>query len=235
VGLDLYVGSLTRYLAGDWELITQRIAREIGLEMEVVRLHDPEGAIRDQGLIRPVVVAWRDQLSAALGDRLDIPLNWNEGENAPYFTDKPTWDCYSDLILWAAYEEQQGLLRPEGPVEDWSQDIAYQSVTSKEFRSKYSHLYDVQLWLPCPFDCVFETEDVSGDSVLVGSSVVLQDQLRTLNGLTWRYTAKELDTIATQGAEHGAPLEVGARFAFSIFTRLTHLSVEHKLPVRMDW
>jgi hypothetical protein len=33
VGLDIYVGSLTRYLAGNWELVAQKAACEMGLEL----------------------------------------------------------------------------------------------------------------------------------------------------------------------------------------------------------
>lgn len=36
MGLDVYVGTLTRYYSGDWELITQRVGRELGLTVEVV-------------------------------------------------------------------------------------------------------------------------------------------------------------------------------------------------------
>ena len=31
MGLDLYVGSLTRYFVGDWELMAQKVARELGM------------------------------------------------------------------------------------------------------------------------------------------------------------------------------------------------------------
>jgi hypothetical protein len=35
MGLDVYVGSLTRYYAGDWELIAQQAAREIGVPLQI--------------------------------------------------------------------------------------------------------------------------------------------------------------------------------------------------------
>jgi hypothetical protein len=47
LGLDIYVGSFTRYYSGDWELVAARVAREIGATFEVVRQHDPPDAIRD--------------------------------------------------------------------------------------------------------------------------------------------------------------------------------------------
>src|SRR5579872_6323008 len=93
VGLDIYVGSLTRYYSGDWEMVAQKAARELGLELTVVRAHDPEDAIRDPEAIRPVVLAWREQLSEALAESITDKLDWDESQEAPYFTDKPTWDC----------------------------------------------------------------------------------------------------------------------------------------------
>lgn len=67
MGLDVYVGSLTRYYAGDWELITQKAAREAGVPLRIVRLKDdPADAIRDPDTLRPVIKQWRDQLSESL-------------------------------------------------------------------------------------------------------------------------------------------------------------------------
>ena len=37
MGLDVYVGSFTRYYAGDWKTVVQRYGREEGLKVEVVR------------------------------------------------------------------------------------------------------------------------------------------------------------------------------------------------------
>jgi hypothetical protein len=37
MGLDVYVGSLTRYYTGDWETIVQQAGREMGLEVRVER------------------------------------------------------------------------------------------------------------------------------------------------------------------------------------------------------
>jgi hypothetical protein len=51
--------------------------------------------------------------------------------------------------------------------------FAYKACTEDGFGSRYSHLYDVELWLPCPFGFMFKAEDVVGNPVLVGSSVAL--------------------------------------------------------------
>jgi hypothetical protein len=135
MGLDVYVGSFTRCYAGDSELVTQTAARELGLALQVSRLNDPADAIRNPEHLRPMVTTWQKSLSEDLADHLKEPLSWDEAPGSPYFTDKPTWDCYGDLTLWAAYQEQPHL----------------------------SH--DVALWLSCDFQFVFRTDDIGGEQV----------------------------------------------------------------------
>ncbi len=235
MGLDLYVGSLTRYYAGDWELVTQTAARELGLELQVIRQHNPTDAIRDPEELRPIIIAWRNSLSESLADNLNGPLDWDEADDSPYFTDKPTWDCYGDLLLWAAYDEQPHLLKPAPSVNDWGEDPAYKLSSDDRFPSLYSNLYGVELWLPCPFRFVFEAEDMGGNLTRVGSSVELARQLEALNERTWMADHDRLRNWRRDGSEHGAPLESGARFAFSVFHDLAKQSVEHRLPMRLDY
>jgi hypothetical protein len=41
MGLDVYVGSLTRYYARDWETIVQKWGRESGTRVEVLHQNEP--------------------------------------------------------------------------------------------------------------------------------------------------------------------------------------------------
>ncbi len=235
MGLDVYVGSLTRYYAGDWELMAQKAAKEMGLDLQVIRRHDPKDAIRDPEEIRPTVLTWRENLTEALGENLSKPLDWDEGPEAPYFTDKPAWDCYSDLLLWAAYDEQHNLNRPYGSVDQFGIDPAYVASTATSFHSRYSHLYEVELWLPGSFGFVFKTEDVGGNPILIGLSVALARQLKELNKRTWQASDQMIARWRQDGSEHGAPLECGARFAFSVFYQLAEEANVHRLPMRLDY
>lgn len=235
VGLDIYAGSLTRYLAGDWELASQKVAKELGLQITIRRKHDPEDAIRDPNELRPIVERWRDGLSLALADDLAAPLEWDESPSSKYFTDKPAWDGYAALILWAAYEEQPHLLRPINAVEEWSEDAAYCACMRDDHKSRYSHLYDVSLWLPCDFRFVFQAEFVTGTPMLIGSSRELAFQLDELNRRTWAASPTTLAEWIKDGADYGAPLETSARFAFSVFKFLADQSVAENLPMLMDY
>lgn len=214
--------------------------RELGLrpliELEVVRAQaDPADAIRDPDAIRPVVKQWRDQLSEGLSEHLSAPLDWNEEADAPYFTDKPAWDCYSDLLLWAAYSEHPELARPENSIEDFGHDPAYAWSTAKDFRSRYSHLLEVEWRLPCDFSFVFQAEKVGGGAVLIGSSVALARQLNDLNSRTWRAESDLFGAWRREGSEHGAPLESGARFAFALLRNLAEKSAANRLPMLLDY
>ena len=84
MGLDVYVGSLTRYYVESSADVVERIARHQGMAVS-----DGQDA---EEVIRAAVVGWRDGLSRWLGDRLDGPLDWDESGPAPCFTDKPGWD-----------------------------------------------------------------------------------------------------------------------------------------------
>jgi hypothetical protein len=57
MGLDVYVGSLTRYYARDWETVIQKHARETGMPLEIVRANEPEDIVTDQETIRAAVIA----------------------------------------------------------------------------------------------------------------------------------------------------------------------------------
>jgi hypothetical protein len=236
MGLDVYVGSFTRYYAGDWETIVQKHGREQGLDVQVVRANAPTDAITDPEQIRPAILAWRDQLSQGLGSNIDGPFDWDESNAAPYFTDKPAWDCYSSLLLWAAYCEHPKLSRPHDCVEDWTTDAAFQRSSAQNFKTGFSQLLrDVEIWLPHDFSFTFRAADPTGHGLSFGSSVILCAQLEELNGKTWRATDDMLVQWRREGAEYKAPLEVGAKFAFSVFSELARKAAEYRLIMKLDY
>ncbi len=236
MGLDIYVGSFTRYYTGNWETIVQKYGQAQGLGVRVVRPNLPADAITDPGQIRPAILLWRDQLSQSLGSRIDRPLDWDETDTAPYFTDKPAWDCYASLLLWAAYSEHPGLPRPYDCVEDWTADIAFQRSTDPSFKTSFSHLLrDVETWLPHEFAFTFRAADPNGQERGFGSSLTLRSQLELLNRRTWKAADDALSLWRRGGAEYKAPLEIGARFAFSILYELASQAVTHRLIMKLDY
>jgi hypothetical protein len=235
VGLDVYVGALTRYYAGNWETIVQRYGREAGIPVEVAR-KTPSDAITDVNEVRTLVLSWRTALSEALQSDISRPLDWNETDDAPYFTDKPTWDCYSSLLVWAAHSEHPTLPIPVRFVEDWTTDLAYQRSADKDFKTAFPQLLrDVEMWLPHDFSFTFRAEDPGGNEVGFGSSIELCRQLEKLNRRTWNATEETLGEWRREGAEHKAPVETGAKFAFSLMLELAREAVAHRLIMKLDY
>lgn len=237
MGLDIYVGTLTRYYSGQWETLVQQLAHKQGMEVQVIRPGRAEDAINDPDQIRPLVLQWQQLLSEALAEHMEYSVEWDEAVDAPYFTDKPSWDCWADLLLWAAYEEHPEFDLPDGPVEDWRQDVAYVASNDEDFESRYPQLLrrNIELWLPCDFPFVFSTMGLTGREITIGSSVQLMSQLRELNERTWEASPQLLGKWSRTATQANAPIEIGARFAYGILLGLAEKSVEFCLPMKLDY
>ena len=239
MGLDVYVGTLTRYYTGDWQTIVQQMGAQAGIPVQVVRPNPPRRGwlSRLLNLVLPkatpaqAVSRWQGQLQQELG----LPaLEWNEDPQAPYFTDKPAWDCYGALVLWAAYEELPNAPRRE-TAEGWETDSAYLTAHINP-KSRYAHLVaDTEIWLPAEFPAPIRTKSITGQQVVLGSSPRLQRELTALNARTWAADEAQLSEWRRDGAARGTPLETSARLAFSIFSELASRSVEHRLPMKLDY
>jgi hypothetical protein len=94
MGLDVHVGSLTRYYTEGPADVVERIARH--QEMAVADGQEAEE------VIRAAVLRWRENLGRWLGDRPARPLDWDESSPAPCVTDKPGWDGYGGAPARAA-------------------------------------------------------------------------------------------------------------------------------------
>jgi hypothetical protein len=230
VGLDVYVGSLTRYYAGDWETVVEQAAREGGFEVQVVRPEPDGDALADPDEITQVVVAWRDALSDAVGQ----PLDWVEGPAAPYFTDKPAWDGYGSLQVLAACVERDERKRPKEAVEDWAKHKAWKKATKAD-QPRFASLYFPELWLPVALGGVLETNDAAGNDVMIGSSVELLADLRAVNDASFGGSADELAQWRYAGAEPGGPFDETAKFGLAVFLDLSEQSVAERLPMRLDY
>ncbi|WIM12311.1 hypothetical protein [Enhydrobacter sp.] len=233
MGLDVYVGSLTRYYAGDWENVADKAARERG---EPAGRRPFSDGPRDAVGIRPRILEWRRALASSLGDRISDPLEWDESEMAPYFTARPGWDGFGSLVLWAAYAEHPSLRAPPALPEAWDDDPALLRCNAEGFRSRFSHLVrNVELWLPNTFRFTFEGDDVDGRRIVVGSVRMLLAQLADLNAATWGVDDDALAQWSRQAPAPGASLEVRARYACAVMTALVRQAVDRDLPMKLDY
>ena len=221
MGLDVYVGSLTRYYVEGSADVVERIARHQGMAVS-----DGQGA---EEVIRAAVVGWRDGLSRWLGDRLDGPLDWDESGPAPCFTDKPGWDGYGGTLLLAAHDEHPELPAPAQVSADWPDDPAYQAASAPGAGSRYHQLLTPELWLPCRFAFTVRTQDITGEEVELGSSMALLDQLELLS------TRYRLDGQPPDPAADGHSLSAAAGNGLAVLLRLAERSVINRLPMKLDF
>ena len=236
MALDVYVGSLTRYYAGDWQSVADRTSRARGKQTESGRPRAADAPKKDRERLQASVLAWRRTLDGALAPHLAEPLVWNETSESPWFTDRPDWNGFGSLVLWAAYAEQPTLRRPAALPKEWDDDAALVRSNAGGFRSRYSHLVrNVELWLPTTLDFTFEAEDVDGRRIIIGSSTTLRRQLGELNAATWKMDEDEMIALARVRSPRRASLEVAARHAMAVMSGLVGQAVQHRLPVKLDY
>ena len=243
MGLDVYVGSLARYYSGEWKTIIQQAAEQKGEQVEVVYHGRPADAPPGSAPVRPsrqeateAVEAWRQFLNEHLEAQLGTTLTWDESETAPYFTDKPAWDSYFALLLWAAYNDNPRLSRPTELPDEPADDPALVASKDRGPSSRYSHLLlDVELWLPVPFADPFPMLDPGSTQLVVGSSIRLVQHLEDLNDLTWRAQPEVIEGWEAECPDAGASLDDLARFGFALMLSLARKAVEHRLPMRLDY
>ena len=236
VALDVYVGPLTRYYAGEWDNVSERTARERGTQFRSGRRVGSGDSEPDMQEVLHSILAWRVALNQSLGDRIAHPFDWSEDLDAPYYTGRPGWDGFGSLVLWAAYAEHLAVRRPVSLPDEWDNDPALMRSNLAGFRSRYSHLVrNVELWLPNPFEFTFEGEDVDGRRVVVGSTSMLRRQLEELNAAAWKADADIVAAWGHEGLANAAPLERDARYAFAVLLDLAERSVELRLPMKLDY
>ena len=254
MGLDVYVGPLTRYYTSNWETIIEQMIHEgsITVPESVISASttspgDKLSAIEVKtkrkilnptkpDTVREKVEKWRRDISEMLSSYIDKPLNWVESNDGQYFTDKPTWTCYSSLVLWASYEEHPELAKPLKPAVDYTEDPAYKASKAREFQSFYPHLLeDTEMWLPGDYRLTFRGPDVTGDTIGIGFTASLLDDLSALNEKTWRASEALINRWLSDGADKEARLETQAQFAFAVFYHLSAEAVKNNLPIKLDY
>lgn len=236
MGLDVYVGSLTRYYTRDWETVVQKYARENNLKFQFVGSQPPpaSGLVQPREEALPIILKWQRELRDGLAEHLNEALDWTEAEETPYFTDKPAWDCYGSLLCLAAHQDHPELPLPAKAVADFHKDTAFTASTAADFTSKYSHLLLPEMWLPYEAKFTFKVE-LGGKEMVVGSTSKLLDELWALNELTYSGTNDQFKEWLFEGSPKDAPFAVASRFALAIMIRLTEAAVKHKLPMKLDY
>jgi hypothetical protein len=132
--------------------------------------------------VQEAVAAWAN----GLANGLNLPSISSEDAAMPYFTDKPAWDGYGGLLVWAACSDQ-GLdpARRRGPVtiDNRAEDPALKRYADWTATTQYPQLLlGAEIWLPIPSPSVFTSVDVAGNERMFGNCGKLLSELDHLNG-----------------------------------------------------
>lgn len=235
MAFDLFVGSFTRYISGDWENFGQRAAREAGIPYKIIRDNETEEAPPPTEEIQATVEEWRQALSDGLKEVLPTPLAWDESAEATYVTDRPDWHGYSALLLLAAYADAPDLGRPTAMPEEWGEDPAYQRATAEDSVTRFPAIVMANLWLPGTFDFMFGIEDLGGNPRAVASTAALAEELAQLNAATFKASAKEIDTWRKARPADDAPLDDHAKFGLAVLTFMCSEALRLNAPLMPDY
>jgi hypothetical protein len=253
VGLDVYVGPLTRYYSYDWETIAQQAGRAAGMEVQILR---PPGFEKpDPQVAMEAVTTWRK----ALGDGLGVLMRWDESAFGAYETDKPDWDGYHALRYLALQEEFPDLPAPRrismrdlGALDREPLERRYGEVYGRRTQSRlgrllgrkqpqptaaprYPNLLTPQLWLPVELPGVVQATGPFGNVLVVGSVDGLLGELEGLNDRTLRLDDEAIDVAQRGGPPDDGALDPLSRFGLSVFLTLARVAKERAQPMILDW
>jgi hypothetical protein len=234
MAFDVYVGTLTRFYTRQWENVVQEQARREGMEYRMVYAggdsEPPEAEV-----VLEAVNGWRRAMNQGLAPHGLGPIEWSEDDSQPYFTDRPGWEGYSGLLLWAAYAQTPGQPAPLVLPENWYEDSVYLESMGQE-KLRYASVLKANVWLPGDFDFQFKFPYLVGDDdVTVASTGSLLQDLEDLahNEPIWANRSEARDFIG-HGARH-VPFEAAAHEGLRVFTTLVEKAVERKLPLVLSF
>jgi len=233
VGLDIYVGTLTRYYLDDWQTIIQQTATAADpvllISPELRRIDDDPRRVLDR------VLAWRSALEDDLRNKgqLPEPFDWLEDRGRPYFTDKPGWDVFGALVLLAAYTDA-GKPVPRQLPQDWEGDPVLLEVFQSSTAAYWS-LYFTELWFPVSDMVVFKAVTLRNKPVLVASVSWLRHHLTELNARTLQGNAEDLAGWDRKGPTAGGSVLDLARAGLAMTLRLAREAEKNDLPMLLDY
>lgn len=242
MGLDIYAGSVTRYVAGDWLTIVQQT---FGDRAVVVRANEAEDRVTDGDVIERAVAQWQEMFVRAFGEA----ARWRDTADVPYQTDKPNWDGYGAVLVLAACQEQPHLT-PGTTTEVAGRSITNPPLLAANFQdgqvfkiaATAPNLFPVLLkgaeWcLPVPADTpLFDAPTPNGTEVLMGSLAAFVDELRALNERTLRLSPADLKAVRAAGPPDPNGLwEDAAPFGLSILLELAEFALANSVAWIMDY
>lgn len=233
MAFDIYAGTITRFFTRDWENVVQRQARLDGTEYRMIYAGGEEAPPPAEE-VASTVQAWRDAINRSLAQHSLGPIEWSESGDQPYFTDRPGWEGYSALQLWAAYAERPDRQAPYALPETWAVDKVWQSVVDDEKNIHFRTILQATIWLPGDFEFCFKFPALTeGDEVMIASTASFRNQLRELESKPVQWGSASLMSKLLK--KNAVPLEEAAKWGRESFLAIAEKAVEHGLPILLSF
>ena len=136
---------------------------------------------------------WRDDLLGALSQYSEEPYEpWPEDEEKPYFTDKPDWDAYNALRLYAFHALLDKPLPEKFPRRGACEDFISLSEEEKEKTEGLSLCGGAEWWLPLEEQFTFSADTPAGNEAAFGTAGMLAAELKYINDKVWQAGEEEI-------------------------------------------
>jgi len=225
MGLDIYAGTLTRYYSGNWKLITQQVAEELGMSFSITT---PEGQSTSPNFnpeevedIQNCIQEWQTYLSDSTPTEYKETM-WKENMEKGYYTDKPGYEAWMALAIF----QYATFLKKPFP-ETICSDTMLECPLLNEGEEKGipSSLMNVRLWLPLEHSYIFNFIDPRNENTTMSTVSFLENELEILNDATWK--ADEQTILSWRNDEYYNPVKENNHF----LTRLFRKKNDKKSPI----
>ncbi len=230
MAFDIYVGPLSRYIAGDWKSIAQQIAEQEGLTFVKIgpkksllsRLFEP----KREEVYRVLREGIRNRLILA---GFSDPI-WDDSPDREYVTDRPGWEGLVAFVAQYAYARNPELTPPAKALSmpELSEDPAFMVEVEKE-GSPVVAIMSTRFFLPGTFSYVFSLGDygVAPLDLLDRALAAICDHSSLDRNMLIQTDLDQVDENAT--------FAEAALYGTTIYARLVQQALSLNLPLIHDF
>jgi hypothetical protein len=185
----------------------------------------------DPARLRAGVEVWREDLRAAVADKIRAQLDWDEGAEVAVIADLGA-SGWPALRLFALYSERSELDWPDTVPPLLELDPHWRAAADGKFpKTLYGQLLACRGWLPGDFPVTLRVPLPDGEAAELGSVGGLVDQLRWLNQRTFQADADDLLAWCQVAAPPAADLLQAARRGHAALWHAAETALARRLPL----
>jgi len=230
MAFDVYVGPLSRYIAGDWKTLGQQMAEQQGLKF--VKVTPKEGLLskwlkpKPEKVYRDLREAIRNSLQAA---GFSDPI-WDDSPERDYVTDRPGWEGLVAFVAQYAYARNPELTPPAKALSmpELAEDPAFEAELEKD-GSPVEVIMSTRFFLPGTFSYAF---NVGGHGV---APIDLLDRALTTVCDFCSLDRQQLIQTPIDQVDEDATFAEATLYGTAIYARLVHEALAQNLPLIHDY